>query len=146
MDIVLAAEQLDLRMALQILLREEPGVHVVDTASSVASLRALLQASRPDMVLLDWDLPDLSPADLVAEAKSLADCQVIVLGRDLDIKPAALMAGADAFVSQEDLPIDLLIAVRQAWSRQGLATETDPLHTDAESGFSRSESATTGDG
>ena len=96
MDIVLATVQLDLRMALQILLREEPGVHVVGTASSGASLRALLQTSRPDMVLFDWDLPDLFPADLVAEAKSLAPSpRIIVLGRDLDVKPTALVADAD---------------------------------------------------
>jgi DNA-binding NarL/FixJ family response regulator len=139
MDIVLATVQLDLRMALQILLREEPGVRVVGTASSSACLRALFQASQPDMVLFDWDLPDLSPVDLVAEAKSLARCQVIVLGRDLDIKPVALMAGADAFVLRGDPNGHLLIAIRQARSRQALEIESNPLPTDSESGLSSSE-------
>ena len=84
-----------------------------------ASLRALLQTSRTDLVLLDWDLLGHPLADLVAEARSLASRpQVIVLGGDFTAKPAALAAGADAFVLKGDPPRYLLAAVQQARSRR----------------------------
>lgn len=124
MDILLASMQLDLRVALEILLREEPGADIVGTASNAASLRALLRASRPDLVVLDWDLPGHPPADLVAEAKGLASRpQVIVLGPDVNAEPAALAAGSDAFILKGDPPRHLVTAVRQAQSRRAPATE-----------------------
>jgi len=130
-DVLLAIMQLDLRVALEILLREEPGTNVVGTASEAASLRALLQTARPDLVLLDWDLPGHPPASLLAEARSLAPRpQVIVLGRDLDVKPAALAAGADAFVLKGDSPGQLLAAIRQARLQQAAAIEKQPTETE----------------
>jgi DNA-binding NarL/FixJ family response regulator len=128
MDVVLASTQSDLRVALEILLREEPGVQVVGTASEAESLRALLQAARPDLVLLDWDLPCHSPADLVTEAKSLPPGpRVIVLGRDYDTKPAARAAGANAFVLKGDPPRRLLAAVRQMQPRRASAEISDSI-------------------
>ena len=133
MDIVLAAAQLDLRVALEILLREEPGAHVVGSVSSAASLRALLQASRPDMVLLDWDLPGHSPASLLAETKGLdLSPQVIALGKDLGEKRPALAAGADAFVLKGDPPRHLLTAVRQAQTQHATAKEKNPAEPKGE--------------
>ena len=124
MEIVLASAQFDLRVALEILLREEPGTDVVGTASGAASLRALLQASRPELVLLDWDLPGHPPASLVAEAKSLNPLiQVIVLGKDPDLKQVALASGADAFIVKGDPPRPLLTAIRMTRSQP--ATEKE---------------------
>ena len=124
MEIVLASAQVDLRVALEILLREELGTDVVGTASEAASLRALLQTSGPDLVLLDWDLPGHPPASLVAEAKSLNPLiQVIVLGKDPDLKQVALASGADAFFVKGDSPRPLLTANRMARSQS--ATEKE---------------------
>lgn len=126
MEIVLASAQLDLRVALEILLREEPGANVTGTASDAASLRALIQASRPEMILLDWDLPGHPPASLLAEAKSLNPrIQVIVLGKDPDVKQMALASGADAFFVKGDSPKPLLTAVRQARSQPAVAKENN---------------------
>jgi DNA-binding NarL/FixJ family response regulator len=132
----------DLRVALEISLREEPCANVVGTASDATGLRALLQVSRPDLVLLDSDLPGSPLTDLLAETKSLDPSpQIIVLGGDLDAKPTALAAGADIFILKGDSPRHLLAAIRQARSQQALATETNPLDTDSESGLSSSEAA-----
>ena len=126
MQILLATKQADLRLAIELYLTEEPGMDIVGTVSEAASLRARLQASRPDLVLLDWDLPGHPPADLVTEAKSLPPGpQVIVLGRDFDTKPAARAAGADAFVLKGDPPRQLLAAVRRVRPRRGTAEISD---------------------
>lgn len=133
MDIVLASRQSDLRVALEILLREEPGTDVIGTASSAASLRALVQTSLPDLVLLDWELPGHPPANLLAEARSLNPRpQVIVLGQDLNAKQAALAAGADAFVLKGDSPTHLLTVIQQARSRQAAAREKEPTEMKGE--------------
>ena len=130
MEIVLASAQFDLRVALEILLREEPGTTVVGTASGAASLRALLQVSRPALVLLDWDLPGHPPASLVAEAKSLdPHLQVIVLGKDPDVKHAVLASGADAFFVKGDSPRPLLTAIRQARARRAAVERQIPTET-----------------
>ena len=124
MDILLASAQADLRLALEILLHEEPGMDVVGTASGAASLRALLRASRPDLVLLDWALPGHPPASLLAEAKSPDPRrQVIVLGQDPGVRQAALAAGADAFVLKGDRPDLLLTAIRLAQSQRAATEE-----------------------
>ncbi len=118
MKIVLASAQLDLRLALGILLREEPGADVVGTASEAASVSSLLRSSRPDLVLLDWDLPGYSPSLLLARAKrARCNTQVIVLGRDEGVRQEALAAGADAFVLLGDSPDYLLAAIRQSQAR-----------------------------
>ena len=88
---------------------------VVGTASEAASLRALLRTAQPDLLLLDWDLPGYAPSSLLIEAKRLGSPpHVILLGKDLNVKQAALAAGADAFILRGDLPDELLAAVRQA--------------------------------
>lgn len=125
MHILVATKQSDLRLAIELYLTEEPGLDIVGTVSDAASLRAVLPASHPDLVLLDWDLLGHPPADLVAEAKSLASRpQVIVLGKDFDVKPTALAAGADDFVLKGDSPQHLLAAVQQAQSRRAPAIDT----------------------
>ena len=130
MEIVLASAQLDLRVALEILLREEPGTTVVGTAGGAASLRALLQASFPELVLLDWDLPGHPPASLVAEAKSLnPHIQVIVLGKNPDVKQVALASGADAFFVKGDSPRPLLTAIREARAQRATAASQTPIKT-----------------
>ena len=51
MDIVLASQEYDLRLALEMLFREEPGAAVVGTASESEGLLALIQSTRPNLVL-----------------------------------------------------------------------------------------------
>ena len=118
MDIVLASQEYDLRLALELLLREEPGAYVVGTASSTQGLLGLIQSACPDLVLLDRDLPGQPLAEVLAQVQS-TDCtpKIIVLGKDGDAEEVALAAGADAFVIKGDPPRQLLAALRQVNSQ-----------------------------
>ena len=130
MRIVLASAQFDLRLALEILLREELGTDVVGTVSEAASLRSLLQSSLPDLLILDWDLPGYAPVQLLAEAKQLWRClQIIVLGRDEGVRQEALAAGADAFVLHGGLPGDLMAAIGQSRARHAATARQIPEGT-----------------
>ena len=60
MRILLADEQTRVRSALQALLQQEPGVNIVGEAREAKELLAQLGATQPDLLLLDWGLPDLT--------------------------------------------------------------------------------------
>ncbi|HEY0603987.1 MAG TPA: hypothetical protein VGD58_13800 [Herpetosiphonaceae bacterium] len=114
MNVVLAVSTAPLRLALDVVLSEEPGVAVVGMASETEGLLALIHTTRPDLVLLEWELPG-RPAEAVLTAAHTRTCRlrVLVLGRDPTQRPAALAAGACAFVLVGDPPEMLLTALRQ---------------------------------
>jgi DNA-binding NarL/FixJ family response regulator len=117
MDTLLATARSDLRFALEVLLREEPGIAVVGTATGTEGLLALMKSTSPDLVVLDWNLPGRPPADLIAAARVLDDPPyIIVLGKDSASRQAAQDAGADAFVLRGDPPGELLAAIRHSRS------------------------------
>ncbi len=115
MDVVLASAQSDLKLALEMLLREEPGTNIVGTVTETEGLLALIQTIHSDLVFLDWDLPGRPCPEVLATAQSV-NCQptIIVLGKDTSAKQSALAAGADAFVLKGESPEQLLAAIRVA--------------------------------
>ena len=126
MDIVLASARVDLRFSMEVLLREQPGLVVTGTATGSEGLLALLETTRPILVILDWDLPGRPIEDVLARARA-ADRRpyVIVLGRDVPTERIALAAGADDFVLYGDSPQYLLDAIQQAQSQTGTALEQE---------------------
>jgi DNA-binding NarL/FixJ family response regulator len=114
MRIVLAIGVSDLRLAVELLLGEEPGVAVVGSASDTQGLLALIGSIRPDTALVDYDLPDKPIADVLGEIKSDEQApKIIVLGKDAAQRDAALTSGADAYVLKGDPPEQLLASIRQ---------------------------------
>jgi len=130
MQALVATEQADLRLAIELYLVEEPGMDVVGTVSEAAGLRSLARITRPDLIMLDWDLPGHSPTNLVTELKRIdSRPQVIVLGKELEQRPVVLAAGADAFVLKGDPPGRLLTAIRQARARRAAVERQIPTET-----------------
>ena len=60
MHVLLADDQPTLRSAVRFLLEQEPDVLIVAEATDVASLLACTAELRPDLLLLDWELPGLN--------------------------------------------------------------------------------------
>lgn len=114
MNVVLAIRHADARLALELLLSEEPGVSIVGAASETAGLLALTQTACPDLVVVEWRLPGQPMADVLGELEILTNkLTFLVLGQDSGQKAAALAAGAHAFVLIGDPPEQFLTAVRQ---------------------------------
>jgi DNA-binding NarL/FixJ family response regulator len=126
MDVLLASARSDLRFALEILLREEPGVSVLGTATGTEGLLALLGTHCPDLVVFDWELPGRPSCELLATISD-ADCTpyTLVLGKDNATRDEALAAGADAFALRGDSPDQLLAVVRRARSRRAALVKMD---------------------
>ena len=112
MRILLADEQTRVRLALQILLSQEPGVTVVGEVAEATGLLAQIRATRPDLVLLDWGLPGLATiGSLSALHTACPNLSVIVLSGRPEARQLALAAGADEFISKIDPPEKLLAAI-----------------------------------
>ena len=115
MRILLADDQSNVRFALRALLEQQAGVQVVGEAVNSEALLSQVQTACPDLVLLDWNLPDIAAEELLsALRKRCPDLPVIVLSGKPEVRRAALAAGADAFVSKADPPEGLLAAIRSA--------------------------------
>jgi DNA-binding NarL/FixJ family response regulator len=104
----------DVRWALRTAIREEAGLTVAGEVAHAEDLLEEARALRPDVILLEWELPDTPGEELLASLGSLdLGCRVIVLGGQPEVKEAALAAGADDFVSKADAPEPLLRALRR---------------------------------
>lgn len=114
MNVVLAVRRAHTRLALELMLSEEPGVTVVGMASETEGLLALTCTAHPDLVVLEWGLPGRPAEVMLAEAQTLANpIRFLVLGCDPVLRQSALTAGACAFVLIGDPPELLLAALRQ---------------------------------
>ena len=116
MRILLATGDTDLRLSIQLMLSEEPGLKIIGSASNCDGLIALIKSTSPDLTLLDWELPGGDMEDVLPEIKSLTletKIILIVLGRQRRIKETALQAGADEYVVIGDPPENLLEVFRQ---------------------------------
>jgi DNA-binding NarL/FixJ family response regulator len=112
MRVFLADSAPEVRSALHLVLSQEPDVTIVGEASEADSLPDHIHDARPDLVLLDWELPGGPVSPLLPTLRgSNGRPNVIVLSVRPDTEKAALTAGADAFVSKTDPPERLLAAM-----------------------------------
>jgi two-component system, NarL family, response regulator NreC len=113
-NIVLADDHEVVRAGLRLLLQGEDGLHVVGEAGDVPGALRLVEASRPDVLVLDLNMP--GPPDLSAIASVKGTCAVVILTMQDDpiFAREALQAGASAYVLKEAAGAELVTAVRIA--------------------------------
>lgn len=112
--ILIADSDRRVRTALQLLLAEAAGATLIRESADLASLAAQVSAFKPDLILLDWELPGRPAAGLLLVlSRPEARPRVIVLSARPEAEPEALAAGADTFVSKADPPEQLLAALRR---------------------------------
>ena len=142
MRVLLADDQAKVRSALRLVLEQQPGVHILGEAVDATGLLDWVKTARPDLVLLDWELPGLQaanpsidsgrvPSTALRQAQDGSSGQgllptlrelcpgmaVIALSGRPEARRAALDAGVDAFVSKGDPPERLLAAVNDCCHR-----------------------------
>jgi len=105
------------------LLRQE-GHEVIQTADGKQGLAAV-EASHPDLVILDWMLPKMSGLDVCVAIRERHITPIIMLtakGDETDLI-LGLEAGADEFVTKPFKNRELIARVRAHLRRQGLHRE-----------------------
>jgi DNA-binding NarL/FixJ family response regulator len=118
MRIVVADARAAARSALRLRLGQEPGLTVVGEAATADQLTRVASATQPDLIVLDWGLPGMPPAELVARVRRRRPLVfVLALSGRPEERAIALAAGVDAFVNKGDAPERLLAAVQVARRR-----------------------------
>ena len=112
MNIVLADDEPTVRSAIRLLLEQESSLYVCGEADELTNLLELVKLGCPNILLLDWELPGLSPKGTIASLRALCpSLRIIAMSGLPEASPIAMAAGCDAFVSKGDPPESLLSAV-----------------------------------
>jgi two-component system response regulator NreC len=109
------------RSGLKMLLENERDVEIIGEASSAAEAMEAALRLRPDVILMDIGLPDLSGIEATAEIKRrAADVAIVALTihEDEEYFFKMLEAGASGYVPKRAAPEELLTAIRAAASGQ----------------------------
>ncbi|MDX1655201.1 MAG: two-component system response regulator NarL [Candidatus Competibacteraceae bacterium] len=99
------------------LLALEPDLEVVGEANRGAEGLALARELRPDLILLDMNMPDMDGLETLEALKALdLDARVVIytVSNSEDDVVAALRAGADGYLLKDMPPLEMLESLRDA--------------------------------
>jgi DNA-binding NarL/FixJ family response regulator len=103
-----------LRIAMLLLLDQEPGMGVVGITDRLPGLLLHLEASQPDVLLFEWELSAQSLKDLMADIHKLGKSpKIIFLSSRPEEEENIIAAGADYFICENTPPDKLLKILRQ---------------------------------
>jgi two-component system, NarL family, response regulator NreC len=113
-SIVLADDHEVVRAGLRLLLQNEEGMHVVGEAGDVPGALRLVETRRPDVLVLDLNMPGSPSLSAIATVKDACAVVVLTMQSDPVFAREALQAGARAYVLKEAAGAELVTAVRSA--------------------------------
>jgi DNA-binding NarL/FixJ family response regulator len=92
---------------------------IVGEAADWSTTLALAPQTRPDMLLVDWELIPLGSGNTLSQLRAVCPTAVvIVLISQLDARQqAAFSVGADAFISKGEMPDRVAERLRMAADR-----------------------------
>jgi two-component system KDP operon response regulator KdpE len=101
----------------------------VKTASTGVAALKVAEETRPDVIILDLGLPDISGIEVLTDLRGWSPVPVIVLSARTDSadKVAALDAGADDYVTKPFGMDELLARLRAAVRRGAAADAREPV-------------------
>ena len=113
--IVLADDHQVVRSGLRLLLQGEEGMHVVGEVGDVDSALRMIEARRPDVLVLDLNMPGRKSLPAIPEVEGKSPgTRVVVLTMQDDPAWAreAMQAGAAGYVLKESADEELVAAIR----------------------------------
>ena len=119
LSIVLIDDQAIVRAAFKSLLERSPNFKVVGDAGDARSGLALVEKLKPDVVILDLNLPDGDGVELCRRIRKTSDVPILMLtARDEDIdKIIGLEVGADDYMTKPFNPRELLARIHAVLRR-----------------------------
>lgn len=128
MRILLADDNPGLRSALRLLLETRLEFELIVEARNMEHVLAQVEDSRPDCIILDWELPGRPTRERVSVLRTLVPhLKVIAFSARPESKRRALSAGADAFVSKNEPPGMILDKIQKIYQQE--AGEEGPSMT-----------------
>jgi two-component system, NarL family, response regulator NreC len=115
--VVIADDHSVVRRGLRQVLEADSGVEVVAEAEDIEGARRYVRGHKPDVLVLDLNMPGGSTLDAIPEIRAEApDTQIVIL--TMQNEPAyareALAAGVLGYVLKEAADVELVEAVRRA--------------------------------
>lgn len=112
--VLIADDQPRARQSLKALLSTWPLVKAIMEAANGKEALALIEASPPDVVLMDIRMPEMDGLEATRRIKAKQPLiKVIILSAYSEHMPAALAAGADAFVCRCEPPEVLMTTLEK---------------------------------
>ena len=114
--VLLVDDQAAIRRGLRMWLELHPDVEIVGEAGSGGAAVVAVLAVRPDVVLMDVEMPGMDGVEATAAVRAAAPGTAVVvqsLHEDAPTRARALAAGAVAFVGKETGETELLDAIRR---------------------------------
>ncbi len=107
---------------------EREGYVVLSTGSGAEAITIAADA-RPDLVVLDLGLPDVSGTEVAREVRAVADIPIVMLTARSDEadRIAGLELGADDYVTKPFSPRELVLRVRAVLHRRSGAPAVGPM-------------------
>ena len=107
---------------------EREGYVVLSTGSGAEAITIAADA-RPDLVVLDLGLPDVSGTEVAREVRAVADIPIVMLTArsDEEDRIAGLELGADDYVTKPFSPRELVLRVRAVLHRRSGAPAVGPV-------------------
>jgi two-component system, NarL family, response regulator NreC len=115
--IVLADDHAVVRSALRMLLEAEPGLEVVAQAGDADSASRYVLGHKPDVVVLDLNMPGRPSLEVVPEMKERSpgtEIVVLTMQDDPAFAREAMRAGVLGYVLKDSADAELVTAVRMA--------------------------------
>ena len=104
-SVIIAVRETDLRLSLDLMLRDEPYLNVLGTASTRESTFGLARIERPDLILLEWAMSNRPIEELLKEIKvNSPNSKVIILGNSSHQDLLTSRCDADAYLELGGAP------------------------------------------
>lgn len=112
--VLIADDHPDVANALTALLLAQSDFVPLGAVASARELFEAVEATHPEIVMVDWELPGLDPRQAVATLREHGKGpQIVAMSAFLLAARAALAAGADVFISKTDPPDSVLAILRR---------------------------------
>ncbi len=112
--VLVADDHMIVRTGIRHVLESEPGFEVVGEAANGADALALAAELRPDVVVLDISMPDVSGLELAARLRDTAGTRVLILSmhNNAEYVLESVRAGAHGYLLKDTAATELRTAIR----------------------------------
>jgi DNA-binding NarL/FixJ family response regulator len=127
MKIIIVDDHVLFREGLASIVRSEPGMEIVGMAGSVKEAVEIVRPAKPDLVLMDFSLPDGTGADATRIIlKELPDCKIVFLTMSEEDENLfdAIRSGAKGYLLKNMQPQKLIAALRSVQKGESALSRT----------------------
>jgi NarL family two-component system response regulator YdfI len=123
-NVIIAVRDTDLRLSLDLMLRDENNIIVMGTASTPQSTFGLTRIERPDLILLEWAMTDHPIEEMLKEIKYYSpNSKVILLGNSSNVELLTSRCDADAYLELGGAPEGLRSTIQNLITQDSETTQ-----------------------